>query len=188
MSIAILENPLVRGLIPPLSVRGYHLLRDVGIYSVKTELINGLVVEKMSKSPLHTYVLNALYRLLNAQLPTDYWLRKEDPLTLESSEPEPDLSVVRGQPHDFKDEHPRHAELVVEVAVSSLALDREKAAMYAAAGIPVYWLVKPESREVEVYTVPNADAYTQVNIFKQADILPTNWGFALAVADLFKAR
>ena len=38
-----------------------------------------------------------------------------------------DISVTRGQESDFTDAHPTTAELVVEIAVSSAALDRENA-------------------------------------------------------------
>ena len=63
-----------------------------------------------------------------------YWIRPQMPLDLEdgSSDPEPDMSVVAGTPDDFR-AHPATALLAVEVADSSLSLDRKKAAYYAAA-------------------------------------------------------
>ncbi|MCP4702362.1 MAG: Uma2 family endonuclease [Gammaproteobacteria bacterium] len=188
MSIAMLENPAVRSLIRPLSIKSYHMLRDWGALSIKTEFINGVVIEKMSKSPLHTYILAALYQLLAARLPEEaYWLRKEDPLTLEGSELEPDLSIVKGAPYDFRTEHPHTAELAVEVAVTSVALDREKADIYAAAGIPAYWLIMPETREAKVYTEPWQGRYHQVKTMREDGSLHTAWGMELALREIFEA-
>lgn len=181
--IAVLENPAVRRQAQPLSVKGYHMLRDWGVIGIKTELIQGVVVDKMSKSPLHEYLIETLMMYLRQGLPAGFSIRKEGPLTLADSEPEPDLSVVEGLPRDFIDAHPHHAELVVEVAVSSLAIDREKAGMYAATEIPVYWLVDAEARRVEVYTDPHEDGYRQRQIHTDKVISP--FGTVINVAGLF---
>ncbi len=181
--IAVLENPNIRQLARPLSIKGYHLLRDWGIVAIKTELIRGVVVDKMSKSPLHTYVVNVLFGLLEERLPETHWLRKEDPLTLADSEPEPDISIVKGKPQDFKNAHPTTAEWVIEVAVSSLALDREKATLYAAANIPLYWLVNAEQRCIEVYSHPQQGIYLHTHIHTGDLLAP--FGLQIAVQDLF---
>jgi Uma2 family endonuclease len=55
---------------------------------------------------------------------------------------------VAGSHHDYAAAHPRTALLVVEVADSSLLQDRlTKAPLYAAAGIPEYWLVNLRAGE-----------------------------------------
>jgi Uma2 family endonuclease len=185
--IEALENPALRRLAQPISVDGYHLLRDVGLVGIKTELIHGVVVEKMSKSPLHTYLVNALLRLLSNSLPEGYWLRKEDPLSLADSEPEPDISVVAGRARDFKTSHPRSAAWVIEVAVSSLELDREKATIYAAAGIAEYWLVNAVARQVEVYREPRAGVYAQTRVYPADAVVPTPFGAVLELARVFEA-
>jgi hypothetical protein len=52
--IDILERPEIRRQPAPLSLEGYHVLRDLGLVPVKRELLDGVVVEKMTRSPLHT--------------------------------------------------------------------------------------------------------------------------------------
>ena len=101
--IELLERPAVRHQVAPLSVDGYHKLRDLGLVRVKTELLNGVIVEKMTKSPLHTFLAQRLYDQLRADLPLGYQLRKEDPLTLATSEPEPDLAIVAGTAETFRE-------------------------------------------------------------------------------------
>jgi Uma2 family endonuclease len=71
------------------------------------------------------------------------------------SEPEPDLAVVQGIPDDYSDHHPASALLVIEVADSSLSLDRDrKRSLYARVGIPEYWIVNLTERCLEVYREP----------------------------------
>ena len=79
----------------------------------RTELLYGFVYHKISKSPLHTFLMLRLLRLLQAALPPGLQLRPEQPLTCVDSEPEPDLAVVVGAEEDFRQAHPRTAELVI---------------------------------------------------------------------------
>jgi hypothetical protein len=72
-------------------------------------------------------------------------------MTLARSEPEPDLVVVRREVYEQAARHVSTAFLVIEVAKSSLRLDRTLAAVYAEAGVPDYWVVNVEGRQVEVY-------------------------------------
>lgn len=71
------------------------------------------------------------------------------------SVPEPDVAVIAGTHDDYLDAHPAAALLVVEIADSSLPQDRlTKAAIYAAAGIPEYWIVNLRVGVVEVHRRP----------------------------------
>ncbi len=181
--ISTLENSQIRHLAQPLSIDNYHRLRDWGVLDSKIELIQGVLVKKMSKSPLHTYVVSLLFAFLAKNLPDDYCLRKEEPLTLADSEPEPDLSLVKGSVLDFRATHPHTAELIIEVAVSTLAMDREKAKLYAGANVPIYWLVDVSALQVEVYTQPQAGAYQQQRL--ERNRLQTPFGASLPISNLF---
>jgi Uma2 family endonuclease len=71
------------------------------------------------------------------------------------SEPEPDVSVVRGSPRDYRYAHPSRPALVVEVALASLSLDRtRKCRAFARAGVPEYWIVNLVDRVLEVHREP----------------------------------
>jgi len=161
---AILEIPEVRQRISRLSVAEYHQLGEYNQNGRRTELIRGLVIEKTSKSPLHRTLGSVLYELIAAQVPEGYSVWKEEPLTLTDSEPEPDVSVIRGGRKDFTTAHPSTAELVVEVAVSSATLDRENAFLYAEAGVKDYWIVLGSKRQVEVYRNPQNGRYEESQI------------------------
>src|SRR6266516_45118 len=128
---AILEIPEVRQRVSPLSVEEYHRLDEFNENGRRTELIRGIIIEKIPKSPLHCSLAKRLYDLIIAMVPQGFIVRHEGPLTLMDSEPEPDISVVRGSEAELFEAHPATAELVIEVAVSSAALDRENASLYA---------------------------------------------------------
>ena len=183
--IELLERPAVRHQVAPLSVEGYHRLRDWGLVPIKSELLNGLIVEKLTKSPLNTLILHRLYNHLAADLPAGLQLRKEDPLTLATSEPEPDIAIVAGSIEDYRDRHPDTALMVAEVAVSSSELDRAKADLYAQAGVPSYWLVSPAEGIVEVYTGPGATSYENVERHGAGQVLSTWYGATIDIDALF---
>jgi Uma2 family endonuclease len=155
----MLENAEIRARVAPVTVAQYHQFPEFDANGNRTELIRGILIEKMSKSPLHSSIARRLFVLLQAAVPEHYVVLREDPLTFEDSEPEPDMAIVRGDEHDFAERHPSTAELVVEIAITSIALDREKAAIYAEAGVAEYWIVLPAERRVEVYRRPQNGVY-----------------------------
>jgi len=159
--IPILDLPEVRRRISRLSVEEYHRLDEFNENGKRTEFIRGIVFEKTSKSPLHATIATRLFKTVLRVLPAGFTARMEQPLTLADSEPEPDISVVRGQDSDFKRSHPTTASLVVEIAVSSPDLDRELAALYAEAGVEEYWIVLAHEQAMEVHRLPVAGVYQE---------------------------
>jgi Uma2 family endonuclease len=159
--IDVLDVPEIRARVSPVSVAEYHHLGEFNENGRRTELIRGIIIEKRSKSPLHRYVANALRRTLEVQIPSDFTLFYQDPITTSDSEPEPDLLVARGAEADFRVTHPTEAELAIEVAISSLEIDRVKALIYAEAGVKEYWIVCPKENQVEVYRQPSPQGYAE---------------------------
>lgn len=167
----ILELAEVRNRAVPLSVASYEWMSANGLVSPRTELIRGIVVEKTGKSPLHTQLTDRLSKLITAAVGHEAWVRSEAPLVFQDSVTEPDVSVVPGQDRDYSGEHPRKALLVVEVAVSSEALDREMISVYAEAGVPEFWLVLARTRRIECHSSPGEGAYRTVRIIGDAERL-----------------
>ncbi|MBX7211004.1 MAG: Uma2 family endonuclease [Verrucomicrobiaceae bacterium] len=153
---ALLEVPAIRQRAARLSVEDYHRLGELPV-----ELLRGNIIEKMPKSPSHQFHADRLRKMLSAQLSPDWVVRQEGPLTFADSEPEPDVAVVRGPEERYRSVHPSAAELVIEVAISSLEIDRVKAHIYAEAGVKEYWIVCPEERQVEVFRQPGASGYSE---------------------------
>ena len=184
---AILDIPGVRERLSKLSVEEYHRLDEYNENGRRTELIRGIVIEKMSKSPLHSALGKRLYDLIMKKVPAGFVVWREDPLTLADSEPEPDISVVEGRPEDFLKAHPATAALVIEIAVSSAALDRENASLYAEAGVKEYWIVLGEARQVEVYRRPGKGRFEEKFVVGIAEEINCSSvpGVRISVAEFF---
>ena len=71
----------------------------------------------------------------------------------------PDLTLVEPLP---RTQQPTSALLVVEVAQTAQARDRDKARDYAAADVPEYWIVDLAARDVTVHRSPMAGIYEEV--------------------------
>jgi Uma2 family endonuclease len=145
--------------IAPLTVEQYHAMAAVGILEecAPIELLEGYLVEKMTKHPPHAVANQLVQMALLALAPTGHYVAAQEPITLEDSEPEPDVVVVRGAVRNFIQRHPGAEEvaLVVEIADASLRRDRgSKRRIYARAGIPNYWIVNLIDNCIETYSDP----------------------------------
>lgn len=183
----ILAQPELHRFFSLTSVEQYHRLGASGLIDANTELIRGVVTDKMSQSPLHCFVLQVLLDWLSDALPAGWLLRPGEPLTTSDSEPEPDVCVVKGTRVDFATEHPTTAALVVEIAITSEKLDEEKASIYAEAGVDEYWIVYGERGCVGVLRRPEGGRYQESQTLGPRDTLrPVAFpGLELPVGDLF---
>ena len=183
---AIFDLPELRTRVRLWTVAEYEKLGDDPAFR-HTELIRGTIVNKMSKSTLHSTVSTRLNNFLLRTLGSAWLVRKEEPLGLADSMPEPDVAVVRGTLEDFATRHPATAALVVEVAVSSVTPDRENAALYAEAGVPEYWIVLAEAGQVEVYRRPEGGTYLEKRTYRRGEVIEAVGvtGGAVAVETLF---
>lgn len=182
--IEVLDKPSTRARVGKLSVMGYHHLFERGLIGEKNELIRGVIIEKMPKSPEHIFAIIRLMEKFRQLFSSGYCLRKEDPMTLQDSEPEPDLAVVKGADVDFAKQHPSTARLVVEVSKTTYDLDYDKQFLYAEASIPEYWLVNLEKAETEVYTKPDGGRYMERKIFPKGSAIPIE-GSSINVDEIY---
>jgi Uma2 family endonuclease len=122
----------------------------------RVELLDGLLVAREPQGSRHAVVVGLVRAALERVLGEGYHAREEKPFALDdTSEPEPDLAIVRGRLRDYLDGHPAATVLVVEVADSTLAADRlRKGGLYARAGIGDYWIVNLVDDVLEVYRRP----------------------------------
>jgi Uma2 family endonuclease len=139
-------------------VEEYEAMLRAGIFTEadKLDLVEGTLVQKMTKGRKHPTGTIKARRTIERALPPGWHVGAETPVRLPIRDTlhEPDLSVVRGEPDDYEDLDPGPPDvaLVVEVADSSLEADRAMAFTYLGAGIPSYWLVNVRDRRLEVYT------------------------------------
>jgi hypothetical protein len=142
------------------TVDEYHRMAQTGILTEDdpVELLEGLIVRKMTRNPPHDIALELADDAIRPWLPAGWRIRIQSAITTVDSEPEPDLVLVRGPIRNRPGRHPSPQELalVVEVADTSLAVDRgQKADIYARAGIVCYWILNLIDAQIEVYTDPS---------------------------------
>jgi Uma2 family endonuclease len=173
-----------------LTREDYHRLDEEGFFAPdqRVELINGIVHEMPPQDSWHTGTIRAAQEELQRVFKQGFDLRVQMPLILDLwSEPVPDLAVVAGHWRDYLSEHPQTAALVVEVSGSSARIDREeKRLLYAAAGIPEYWILYVKTKRLEVLRDPRDGDYRSRVILKPDDsITPLAVpGALIRVADL----
>jgi Uma2 family endonuclease len=162
-----------------MTVDQYERMADLGVLDdPRVELIDGLLVRKMTKKPPHVWSSDSARTALALLLLQGWYLREEKPVRIpEFDEPEPDLAVVRGTRDDYRSRHPGPAEigLIVEIAESSLPRDRgEKLAAYGRGGVPEYWIINLIDRVVERYSQPRVgqSGYGLREIFQPGESVP----------------
>jgi len=176
-----------------LTTDQYHQMIEQGIIpeDATTELLDGVIVHKdrsdigedpMGHSPSHALVVSLLGALaaringparhLNIQLPICIAPRNE---------PEPDASIIRGQPRDYAGRIPMAGDVlcVIETAQSSLERDtQEKLRTYAGAGIPQYVIINLRDDQVEVHTLPDVATgkYAATTVATKGQLVRLNFG------------
>lgn len=134
----------------------------------KSEIIDGVLIKKMSIGDRHAAVVTRLNRILILSVSDDILVRNQSPLRLDDfNEPEPDFVLADGSKYDGS-RHPRPEEtlVVIEVCDSSLRSDRnDKLPLYAEADISEVWLVNLPNRIVEVHVEPEAGFYPTTKVF-----------------------
>lgn len=154
----------------------------------RVELIDGEILQVSPQGRLHATAVRLVGESLRTTFGIGFNVRTRLPLALGlASEPEPDVAVVVGTARNYRDAHPENALLVVEVADSTLDLDRQrKGSLYARAGIADYWIVNLIDCCIEVYREPLSGRYASVHSFLTGDrIAPlASPQSMVAVADL----
>jgi Uma2 family endonuclease len=143
----------------------YEKLIDLGVFQPgePIELIGGDLMVAEPQGAAHYTAIMKTAKALEAAFGPGWTVRTQGPIGLDDdSEPEPDVAVVPGSPDDYARAHPSRPVLTVEVAESSLGMDRErKGSLYARAALSDYWVLNLVDRVLEVYREPVPDSAAQ---------------------------
>lgn len=139
----------------------YDRLIELGVFGPgdPVELLGGELIVAEPQGSVHFTAVCLTEEALRVAFGAGWTIRSQGPVALDDeSEPEPDIAVVPGGIRDYSREHPARPVLVVEVAESSLRLDRQrKAGLYARAGLDDYWIVNLVESVLEIYRQPVAE-------------------------------
>lgn len=146
------------------TVAQYQRMVAEGIFpaDARVELLNGKVVNKVSRNPPHDTSLSLAQHELEDALSAEWYLRIQMAVVLgKASQPEPDIAVVLAPIKRYSKQHPvlKDIGMLVEVTDSSLLQDRrDKAPIYASGRVPWFWIVNVADKIVEVYSDPKGGA------------------------------
>lgn len=160
------------------TVEDYHRMITAGILTGRhVELIKGEIVEMAPGGEPHAYSSDEAGEYLIYLLGTRAKVRQAKPITLleSNSEPEPDISIVQRLGRDYRQHHPYPENVfwLIEYANSSLNKDTEvKTRLYAAAGIPEYWVINLKKMQLIVFRLPTNNGYQSKETLVEGVVSP----------------
>lgn len=151
-----------------LTARDFWLLADSGAFAnhARAELIEGEIWVVNSVHRWHARVMAILIRELGravdeAGLPLEVLAAGSVSMS-DDSVPEPDLSVIEPIDHDAKTILREEMKIAVEITDTTAGIDLgRKAELYAAHGVPEYWVIHRDRREVVQMWAPGASGYAR---------------------------
>ncbi|MGF1491431.1 MAG: Uma2 family endonuclease [Microcoleaceae cyanobacterium] len=154
----------------------YHRAVKAGIFDdEQIELLEGELIEMAPEGEPHANRSSGLHRFLTLSLGEQTEVRENHPITLENSEPQPDIAVVQplGREYDIHHPYPENIFWIIEFAETSLEKDLTvKRKLYATAGIPEYWVVNLKQRQVHRYCQPEQGEYQWSDIVQSGTLSP----------------
>lgn len=151
-----------------ITLEEYHQIVEVGIWDDrKVELLNGVLVEMTPEGIPHAYGISSTSDYLRSILGERVQVREGHPITIPAigSEPEPDIAIVRRSKVWYADHHPYPEDIywLIEYSDSSIRKDLGvKASIYAAAGVPEYWVVNLQKNILLVFRSPVNGNYESI--------------------------
>jgi len=175
MSAILTTAPNVSPQAPPRPLRWtcaeFHRAGDLGLFEGKRPmLIGGVIIEQGPMNHPHAIAVSLVQNALFAVFAIGWHLRVQLPLVIDLfTDLMPDVAVIAGSPRDLAG-HPATAPLVVEVADTSLHFDTtDKLELYARAGVPEYWVLDLNGRQLLVFRDPHRTGYRTQQVFGPAD-------------------
>lgn len=138
------------------SVAEYHQLIETGLLEGKSvELLEGAIVQMSPEGIPHSYTNHTVVKYLRKLLAGLAEVREAHPITLDNSEPEPDIAVVRIPDTIYAQHHPYPQDIHWLIEISNLTLDKDlnkKSIIYARNGILEYWVIDLSHQKLWVFT------------------------------------
>jgi Uma2 family endonuclease len=151
------------------TVDEYHRMAEAGVLGPedRVELIDGEVIRMSAMGSRHLACVMRATEMFVAAFRGRAIVSSQIPLGLsEYAEPEPDLSLLERREDFYASKAPvaRDAFLVFEISDTTLRYDRDvKLPLYAAAGIPEFWIADLDAGVLRVYREPSGREYA-VNV------------------------
>ena len=175
------------------TVKDYHQIIESGVLSGKSvELLEGEIVTMSPEKPIHSSRIDTVADYLRDVLRGKAKVREAHPVTLDNSEPEPDIAIVCFDTDNYANRHPYPQDIywLIEVSSSTLIKDlEEKPITYARNGIPEYWVIDLSNHKLWIFTQPKPTGYLKKREITLGEINPIAFpNLVIEVSRLLSSR
>ncbi|MEM7110008.1 MAG: Uma2 family endonuclease [Bacteroidota bacterium] len=159
----------------------YNTMIETGILTNedRVELIHGEILEMSPTGKKHRSTVIRVENKLKELFGNKALISVQNPININDlNEPEPDIAILKNS-EDYYDDcsiKPEDIHLIIEVSDSTYIYDKEvKGTLYGSAGILEYWIIRLETKEIEVHTIPAKGGYKIIEIFYVEDQIKLNF-------------
>jgi Uma2 family endonuclease len=159
------------------TVNEWHIMGDAGLFgeNARVELLDGEIMEMAPIGSAHHGCVITVTNMLVEAAERRALVSVQGPVRLDDrSEPQPDIAVLSPREDGYRLSHavPADILLLIEVADTSFAFDRDrKASYYAASGVKELWIVDLEGDQVVVMRSPSRSGYRQIHSMRRGERL-----------------
>lgn len=158
------------------SVADYQQMRALGLLDRRCcELISGEIWDMPPEGPVHRFLNDRGVQYLRHLMQGRAEVFEAHPITLATSEPQPDIAIVRLPDTRYLNRHPEPDDIywLIEVADTTLTFDlNTKRQVYAQAGILEYWVIDISGQELTVFRTLQKGDFVSRNTLKAGIINP----------------
>ncbi|MEL6494190.1 MAG: Uma2 family endonuclease [Cyanobacteria bacterium J06623_7] len=156
------------------SIEEWHQLVNMGLLEGKAvEFLEGEIIEVSPEGIEHSYTNDSVVKYLRGLLIDLADVRESHPITLDNSEPEPDIAVVRRPTTIYRSHHPYPQDIhwLIEISNRTLQKDlNQKTITYARNGIPEYWIIDLVNKKLITHTQVENNNYQQVREYQTGTV------------------
>jgi Uma2 family endonuclease len=148
-----------------VTVRRFQDMAAAGVWrdDERIELIDGEIVDMAPIGGAHAWCVTRVAELLRARVGDRAHVWVQLPIVLgERSQPQPDLALIRDKAEGYDAALPSAEDVLLAIEVSDTTLGYHrgtKLRLYAAHGVPEYWVVDLQGERIEAYRGPGATGY-----------------------------
>ena len=158
------------------TISDWHILVESGVLAEKkVELLAGDIVHMNPEGFKHSGTNSNVADYFRELLRGKAYVREGHPVTLDDSEPEPDIAIVKLPRDVYLQRHPVAEDIYLLIEVSNRTLTKDlgdKATIYARNNITEYWVIDLQNNQVIIHTQPSLGKYQSIRELRSGVVTP----------------
>ena len=157
------------------SIEEWHKLVNTGLLEGKSvEFLEGEIIEVSPEGIEHSYTNRSVVKYLMKLFEQKAEIIQAQPITLDNSEPEPDITIARLPESIYRNHHPYPQDIywLIEISNQTLRKDlKQKIVTYARNGIPEYWVIDLVNKKLIIHTQIQNESYSKVTEYATGTVV-----------------